>query len=145
MMEIYYFGQLVLAIILGGVLGWQRENWGKAAGPRTYALVTAGATLFTILSLRAFGADISRVAAQIVTGVGFLGAGAIIHRESRVEGLTTAAGFWMAAAIGMSIGAGYYFLSILATIAMLLVLMLNDHKLRKEQEEKTDNSDKFFP
>jgi len=142
--ELYYIGQLILALALGGILGWQRERWGKWAGPRTYALVTAGATLFTILSINAFGSYPAMVAAQIVTGIGFLGAGTILHKENRVEGLTTAAGLWMSAAIGMAIGVGYYLLSIGVSLMVLLILMFNDRRFQKqwEAEIKTDGKSK---
>lgn len=131
MNELYLLGPVALAIILGGILGWQRERWGKSAGPRTYALVTAGAALFTILSVSAFPAAASAsVASGIVTGIGFLGAGTILHKESRVEGLTTAAGLWMTAAIGMAAGLHYYILAAASTIVILLVLMIDDRKYR---------------
>lgn len=133
--EILMILQILLAIFLGGILGWQREQRGKHAGPRTYALVTAGAALFTALSTHAFGSNMAPVAAGIVTGIGFLGAGMILHRESQIEGLTTAAGLWMTAAIGMAIGVGYYFLAVCTTILILLVLMLNDQKFKKEIKE----------
>ncbi len=133
MNELYFFGQIVLAVVLGGILGWQREKRGRAAGPRTYALVTAGSTLFTILSLKVFGEDTSRVAAQIVTGIGFLGAGMIIRKNEHIEGLTTAAGLWMAAAIGMAVAAEMYILSVLTTGFILAVFMLNDEKLKGEE------------
>ena len=136
--EVYFILQILLAIILGGLVGWQRERWGKSAGARTYALVTAGSTLFTLLSVNAFAAQPSAVAAQIVTGIGFLGAGIILHRENRVEGLTTAAGLWMVAAIGMAVGLKYYLLSVAGTLIMLFVLFLDSEKLagRKETEKK---------
>lgn len=133
MQELEWLGQIFMAVILGGILGWQRERWGKSAGPRTYALVTAGATLFTILSLHAFLTnDNSRVASQIITGIGFLGAGTILHREHRVEGLTTAAGLWASAAIGMTVGVGYYVLAIGATFLMLAVLVLHEDKIKQQ-------------
>ncbi|MFA7654324.1 MAG: MgtC/SapB family protein [Candidatus Magasanikbacteria bacterium] len=126
MFEIYFLCHIILAIILGAILGWQRTHLGKSAGLRTYALVTGGATLFTILSIHAFGTTIAPVAAAIVTGIGFLGAGTILHRENRVEGLTTAAGLWMAAAIGMAVGVGYYILGIGTTIIAFVLLMIDD-------------------
>jgi putative Mg2+ transporter-C (MgtC) family protein len=136
--ELYYIGQLILALALGGMLGWQRERWGKWAGPRTYALVTAGATLFTVLSSNAFDSSPAMVAAGIVTGIGFLGAGTILHKENRVEGLTTAAGLWISAAIGMAVGIGYYLLAIGVSIMVLLIFMFNDLPFRKcEAEIKT--------
>jgi putative Mg2+ transporter-C (MgtC) family protein len=133
MEELFYLGQLTLALLLGGMLGWQRERWGKTVGPRTYALVTAGSTLFTILSVHAFGAsEASRVAAQIIVGIGFIGAGTIIHRDDRIEGMTTAASFWMTAAIGMAIGVKYFILATGTTLLMLLVLSFNDQRFRND-------------
>lgn len=136
MFEIYAFGQIALAIILGGMLGWQREYSGKAVGPRTYALVTAGSALFTILSIYAFGVDDARVAAGVVTGIGFLGVGTILHRENKVEGLTTAAGMWITAAIGMAVGAGFYTLAILTTVIIFLVLMMRDDWFKKPETKQ---------
>jgi putative Mg2+ transporter-C (MgtC) family protein len=132
--EVYFVSQIILALVLGGMLGWQREYWGKWAGPRTYALVTAGSALFTILSVNAFNGSSSSVtiAAQIVTGIGFLGAGTILHRENRVEGLTTAAGLWMAAAIGMAVGVGLYFLALSVSLLVLFILMFDDRRFNKE-------------
>lgn len=117
--------QMLLAIFLGGVLGWQREHIGKAAGLRTYALVTFGSALFTMLSVSAFSGDEGRVAAQIITGIGFIGAGTIIHKHNTgVEGLTTAAGLWAAAAVGMAVGAGWYLHAVLGTLFMFILLIL---------------------
>jgi len=139
MQEIIYLGQIILAALLGGVLGWQRERWGKSAGPRTYALVTAGSALFTVLSVQAFGlGDAGRVAAQIVTGIGFLGAGTILHKKDHTEGLTTAAGLWMTAAIGMAVGVGYYLVSVASTFFILILLMVDDDRLfAKKGETRT--------
>jgi len=139
MSEVYFFGQIVLAIILGGVLGWQRTHLGKPAGLRTYALVTAGATLFTILSVVAFSDDTARVAANIVTGIGFLGAGMILHKQNHIEGLTTAAGLWMAAAIGMAIGLQYYILATATTVVVLLLLMIDDSRLKSPKRARASD------
>ncbi|MEK7083835.1 MAG: MgtC/SapB family protein, partial [Patescibacteria group bacterium] len=109
MIYLSFFGVLLLALLLGALIGWQREHIGKAAGLRTYALVSFGSALFTILSMQAIGdADPGRVAAQILTGIGFIGAGVIIHKHDNVEGLTTAAGLWATSAVGMAVGAGWY-------------------------------------
>lgn len=122
--------QLLLAAGLGLVLGIEREYVGKPAGMRTYSLVTLGATIFTIISKYGFSDvaagdfDPSRVAAQIVTGIGFLGAGVIIFRGVKVEGLTTAAGLWVAAAIGMGVGAGMYALAVVAAVIAFTVMVL---------------------
>lgn len=121
--------QLVLAAVVGLVLGIEREYVGKPAGMRTYSLVTLGATVFTIISKFGFSDvavgdfDPSRVAAQIVTGIGFLGAGVIIFRGVKVEGLTTAAGLWVAAAIGMAIGAAMYEVAIVSTAIVFIVMV----------------------
>lgn len=129
--EVIYIGQIILAVILGAILGIQRERWGKWAGPRTYALVCAGSALFTLLSKNFFPTTPAIIAGGIVTGIGFLGAGTILHKENRVEGLTTAAGLWMIAAIGMAVGVEQYFLSIVTTLIILVVLMINDKPLKK--------------
>lgn len=137
MEELYYFGQILLAILLGAILGIQRERWGRAAGPRTYGLVSGGAAMFTILASKYFfnfqGAG--AVAAGVVTGIGFLGAGMILHKKDRVEGLTTAAGLWMTAGIGMAVGVRFFILSVCTTLAILLLLMLNDKALICHSEE----------
>ena len=121
--------QIALSAIIGLALGVEREYAGKPAGMRTYSLVAMGATIFTIISKFGFsdvaGTDFdpSRVAAQIVTGIGFLGAGVIIFRGVKVEGLTTAAGLWVAAAIGMAIGAAMYEVAIVSAIIAFVVIV----------------------
>lgn len=136
--------QLVLAAVIGLVLGVEREVIGKPAGMRTYALVTLGATVFTIISKYGFSDaaggvfDPSRVAAQIVTGIGFLGAGVIIFRGVKVEGLTTASGLWVAAAIGMAIGASMYSVGIAAAVIAFIVMVVMrrfdiEHWLKRKQ------------
>jgi len=136
--EIYLIGQVLLALLLGGVLGWQREYWGKSAGPRTYALVCGGSALFTILSLTAFGNSTASIASAVVSGIGFLGAGTILHKENRVEGLTTAAGLWMVAAIGMAIGTGRYIIGVSVAILALIVFMFDDRRWHKDRSEETE-------
>jgi putative Mg2+ transporter-C (MgtC) family protein len=121
--------RLGLAVLLGLALGIEREYVGKPAGMRTYALVTLGAAVFTILSIYGFSqyggtVDPGRIAAQIVTGIGFLGAGIIIFRGTRVEGLTTASGLWVSAAIGMAAGAGMYLVAGAATLLAFCVMVL---------------------
>ena len=124
--------RLLLAAALGAVIGYQRERAGKSAGLRTHILICAGAALFTVASLYGFGAvaDPARVAAGIVAGIGFLGAGAIIRREEGVvAGLTTAATIWAVAAIGLAAGAGLYVVSAVTTAIVLIVLCL-PHPIR---------------
>ena len=127
-----YFGQVFLAVLIGGLVGVQREKIGKAAGVRTYALVTGGAALFTLISVVLFPADPARIAAQIVVGIGFLGAGAILHKEDKISGLTTAAGLWMMAAVGMAVGLQQYLLAFLVSLLVILVLMFNEEKILKK-------------
>lgn len=119
--------RVLVAAVLGVILGLERQQSNKDAGLRTYALVAAGSALFTVLSIEAFpGSDTSRVAAQIVTGIGFLGAGLIFRQGVNVQGLTTAAGLWSVAAIGMAAGTGLWGLAIIVTVIVLLVLKISD-------------------
>ena len=118
--------RLLLAAVLGGALGFERELRQKSAGLRTNILITIGAALFTLMSYEladAAGADPSRIAAQIVTGIGFLGAGAIIRRDGDVHGLTTAATIWVNAAVGVAVGGGEYHLAFIATGVTLAALL----------------------
>jgi putative Mg2+ transporter-C (MgtC) family protein len=121
--------RLLLAALLGGIVGYEREHKGKAAGLRTHMLVAMGAALFVLVPERGgMGiADMSRVIQGVVAGVGFLGAGAIIkrHSEEQVQGLTTAAGIWMTAAIGVACGLGREANALLATrLANVIHVML---------------------
>jgi len=124
--------RLLLATALGAIIGYQRERAGKPAGLRTHILICAGAALFTVASLYGFSAaaDPARIAAGIVAGIGFLGAGAIMRRgEGVVAGLTTAATIWAVAAIGLAAGAGLYLVSTVTTVIILIVLYL-PHPIR---------------
>lgn len=118
--------EVVLAAVLGGVLGYEREQAGKPAGLRTHMLVALGACLFMIAPRESGmdSADVSRVIQGLVAGIGFLGAGAIIRTEaeSRNRGLTTAAGIWLTAAIGMTVGLGLEALAVVVTLLALLIL-----------------------
>jgi len=120
--------RFLLAVALGAGIGYQRERAGKAAGVRTHILVSSGAALFTVVSIYGFGGavDISRVAAGVVVGIGFIGAGVILRgqREKEVAGLTTAATIWITAAIGLAAGAGLYLVSVIATAVAVGILML---------------------
>lgn len=119
---------LSIAFILGGAIGWLREKEGKTAGLRTHILVSVGAALFMMISgemmLKSGGADPGRIAAQVVTGIGFLGAGCIIQAGGSVRGITTAASIWITAAIGMACGLSYYVGALTATIIAILTLQL---------------------
>jgi uncharacterized membrane protein YhiD involved in acid resistance len=127
--SVAFFGgvRVLIAAVLGIILGLERQRSNKDAGLRTYALVAAGSALFTVLSIEGFdGADTSRVAAQIVTGIGFLGAGLIFRQGANLQGLTTAAGLWSVAAIGMAAGTGLWGLAIVVAVIILLVLKVSD-------------------
>jgi len=121
----------VVALVLGAVVGLERERRGHAAGFRTMAMVSSGSCLFTLLgaALFASGTDPTRIAAQVVTGVGFLGAGAILREGGGVKGLTTAATIWVVAAIGMAAGFGVYILAV-GTTALVLVGLITMRILR---------------
>jgi len=117
--------KLGMAVLIGGILGAEREFRDKAAGFRTLILITVGSTLFTIFSLTMDpGNTQTRIAANIVTGIGFLGAGAIIREHGRVGGLTTAATIWLSAALGMGIGAGELGFVAASTLAVIIVLLI---------------------
>jgi len=119
--------RVLLAVALGAIIGFQRGKAEKPAGMRDLVLICAGAALFTVVSIYGFGAvDQARVAAGIVTGIGFLGAGAIIRRGEGgvVKGLTTAATIWVTAGIGLAAGAGMYILATVTTFLALVVLLL---------------------
>lgn len=115
-------GRVLIAGVLGAALGIEREWRGKEAGLRTNTLIAMGAALFTVMSI-AFGGDPARIAAQIVTGVGFLGAGAIMRTGANVHGLTTAAMIWVNAAIGLATGAGHGRLAGICTMIVLLAMI----------------------
>lgn len=118
--------RLLVAAVLGAVIGFEREIHDHPAGMRTHLLVSLGSAAFTVISIYGFGspdtADPSRVAAQVVTGIGFLGAGAIIKYGTSVRGLTTAASLWAAAAVGMAAGVGWWILALVATAIVVFSL-----------------------
>jgi len=116
--------RFMIALLLGAMVGAEREYRSKSAGLRTMILVCCGACLFTLISQHLGGGNPDRIAANIITGIGFLGAGVIFKEENRVNGITTATAIWMVAALGMAVGAGYILLAVLATISVLLVLIL---------------------
>ena len=117
--------RLVVAMILGGIVGLEREYRAKDAGFRTHFLVAIGSALFTLISMYGFAdgvKDTSRVAAQVVSGIGFLGAGIIVFQRNVIRGLTTAAGLWVTAAIGMACGGGQFYMAVLVTLLILIGL-----------------------
>lgn len=109
--------KLFLSVVLGGAIGFERESHNRPAGFRTHILVTIGSSLLMILSMNmGEGSDPSRIAAQVVSGIGFLGAGTILRTGNNIEGLTTAASLWVCSAIGLSIGSGFYLGAIAVTV-----------------------------
>lgn len=132
--------KLLLSLLLGSCVGFERKRKGQIAGVRTFALIAMGATLAMILSiyvpqeyLGLKNGDPGRIAAQVITGIGFLGAGAIIQGKGSVRGLTTAAGIWMVATLGLAVGVGMYSVALIATALIIFILKfleLVEHKLR---------------
>lgn len=117
--------RIVIAFLLGGLIGLERELHGISAGIRTYGSIALGSCIYGILSLSLAGADPSRIAAQVATGIGFLGGGVIYRQEGHyVSGLTTAATLWATAAIGLSVSFGLYFISVLTSILIYILLYL---------------------
>ena|SRR3989338_1563166 len=117
--------RLVLAVIFGGLIGLEREVVHKPAGIRTHMIVSLGSALFMIIALESIPAGIDKIIAGVATGIGFLGAGTIFKAKSDVHGLTTAASVWTVAAVGLAIGLGYYLITGIAVVLVLIVLNLN--------------------
>ena len=130
--------RLILAAVVGGLIGIEREVSNRPAGLRTHILVTVGSALITLVSKDAFYGigDPSRLAAQIVTGIGFLGAGTIIKTGNSIKGLTTAASLWISAGIGIAVGAGYY-LGALVTVGIVLITLVNVGGFEKKLIKRT--------
>ena len=145
--------RLVLAILIGGAVGYERESKNRPAGFRTHILVCLGAAVISLIqdytvsdTIRLIGqnpllanalkADSGRLGAQVISGIGFLGAGTIIHEKGSVKGLTTAASIWVVACIGLAIGSGYYTLSVLSAISAVVVLV----SLKKFEEKFLDKA-----
>lgn len=154
-MTLEFILRIFVAAILGGLVGLEREYRDKAAGFRTHFLVALGSALFMIISAYGFGEimssgpadnvrlDVSRIAAQVVSGIGFIGAGTIIFQKSEnaIRGLTTAAGVWVTAAIGLTCGAGMYILATAATFFVLLGLEAFNFFLKKFDRRREENKD----
>ena len=154
MLTLEFIIRIFIAALLGGFIGLEREYREKAAGLRTHFLVALGSALFMIVSAFGFEGvlkdpnmrlDVSRIAAQVVSGIGFIGAGTIIFQKNAVRGLTTAAGVWVTAAIGLACGAGMYLLATISTILVLVGMEAFNYVLRQlnrlhgTDEEKTDH------
>lgn len=139
--------RIVLSLILGSIVGVERKRKGQMAGLRTFSLISMGACIAMMLSIYVcqetvglLRGDPSRIAAQVISGIGFLGAGTIIQMKGSVRGLTTAAGIWIIATIGMAVGAGLYLIAIVATALVLVVLTLLElleHRVNVGNEART--------
>ena len=119
------FLRLIFAVIAGGLIGLEREVVHRPAGVRTHMLVCLGAALFVLVTLETLPNETARIIAGIATGIGFLGAGTIFKAESEVHGLTTAASIWTVAAVGITVGLGYYLMMLIAVVLILIILNLN--------------------
>ncbi|MBP8003154.1 MAG: MgtC/SapB family protein [Chloroflexi bacterium] len=143
--ELWFSLRVLVAAILGALIGLEREIRGHDAGIRTYAAVTLGSCAFAIVS-QASGAsgDANRIAAQVVSGIGFLGAGVIIRGTRHVNGLTTSAMLWAAASVGLAIGYGYYILGTLTAVICVAILLLRRApvvaKVRQERKSKQNGT-----
>ncbi|ETI87931.1 methyltransferase [Clostridium butyricum] len=147
LIQLDYLLRLFIAAVCGMAIGYERKNRMKEAGIRTHFIVAIGAALIMIISKYGFqdqigwpnmSLDPSRIAAQVVTGVGFLGAGVIFMQKQTIVGLTTAAGVWVTAAIGLSIGSGLYFVGIAATVITILGQILLHGKIRFLSSPRTE-------
>ncbi|SDQ12177.1 putative Mg2+ transporter-C (MgtC) family protein [Chryseobacterium soldanellicola] len=143
---------IFISVLLGLFIGTEREYRNKSAGLRTFILVCFGACLFTMLSIKIGVNDQDRIAANIITGIGFLGAGVIFKGDNKIEGITTATTIWATASIGMSVGSGYVYLAFLGTLLVLIVLSFltffekyidKNHKIREYKIAVTEA--KFLP
>ena len=133
--------RVALALLLGGILGFERERHGISAGIRTYGAISLGACVFGVLSLSIPGADPSRVAAQVATGIGFLCGGVIFREGNHVNGLTTAATLWATAAIGLAVAFGMYGVSIVTTLLIYLLLYMSRLRWWKKFTRKVKSSE----
>lgn len=141
--ELILAGRIVYAAVLGGMIGWERENNDQDAGLRTYMAVALGSCAFSIISQQTLG-DPTRIAAQVVTGIGFIGAGVILQVRGRVQGLTTAATLWATAAVGMASAFGMFILAGLCAVLVVGMLSLNSlpgwKRITKNKETKVKDN-----
>lgn len=137
--------RLLIAVVLGGIIGLERERRGQDAGLGTFAMVTLGACVFSLVSDLVFSSssDNTRIASGVVEGIGFLGAGIILHGRGGISGLTTAATLWAAASVGMLVGYGLFVLALMTTVAVMLILTVRHVKpiANVLEEIRDDNQD----
>lgn len=138
-LELLFVARAVVAALLGALIGWEREQHGREAGVRTYAAISLGACAFGLISSHVSPADLTRIAAQVVTGVGFLGAGVILREKGRITGLTTAATIWATASVGLAIAFGMYILGVLTALIVFALLSVHHFpgwsRLRKKDKD----------
>lgn len=141
---------IFISVVLGILIGAEREYRNKSAGLRTFILICFGSCLFTILSIKIGVDDPDRIAANIITGIGFLGAGVIFKGDNKIDGITTATTIWATASIGMAVGSGYVYLAVLGTVLVLLILSSltsfeklidREHKIREYKIAVTNYHD----
>lgn len=137
--EILMAARTILAAVLGGLIGLERERHGREAGIRTYGAVALGACVFGLVSSHVAGADPTRIAAQVVTGIGFLGAGVILHERGQVAGLTTAATIWATASVGLAVAYGMYLLGVLTAAIVFALLVLHDLPFWRRLRQANDH------
>lgn len=144
---------IFIAVVLGILIGAEREYRNKSAGLRTFILICFGSCLFTILSIKIGIDDPDRIAANIITGIGFLGAGVIFKGDSKIDGITTATTIWATASIGMAVGSGYVYLALLGTVLVLVILSSltrfenlidKEHKIREYKIAVTNYRDMHY-
>lgn len=142
-MDVEIAFRIILALLLGCILGFERERHGISAGIRTYGAISLGSCVFGVLSITITSADPSRIAAQVATGIGFLCGGVIFRDGSRVNGLTTAATIWATAAVGLAISFGMYVVGIITTFLIFLLLYVPNLRWWKKISPKIKS--KSFP
>jgi putative Mg2+ transporter-C (MgtC) family protein len=140
-LEILMVARTLLAALLGALIGWERERHGQDAGVRTYAAVSLGACTFGLVSMHATSQIDTRIAAQVVSGIGFLGAGLIMREQGRATGLTTAATLWTTAAVGLAMAFGMYIVSSLTAIITFSILAAHHLPGWKKLAKKHDHSE----
>ena len=127
--ELYFVVKLLMALIMGAAIGWEREKAGKEAGIRTFGLISMGACAFALVSMSLMSGDPSRIASNVVVGIGFMGGGVIFHQNSRSHGLTTAASLWVSASVGLSTAFGLHVMALALCVITLIFLHLPSSKL----------------
>jgi putative Mg2+ transporter-C (MgtC) family protein len=135
--ELLYASRMLLAAVIGGLVGWERERHASDAGIRTFMAISIGACAFSLISVH-LGRDSTRIAAQVVTGIGFIGAGVIFHEKGSVAGLTTAATLWATAAVGMASAFGMYAMAVVTGGLLLSTLALHHLPGWKQLSRKDD-------